>query len=83
MKAIYSNSIMVSHTADVFVIKFSFEAPDGNKDSVYINLSPSGAKALKDMLSKEIDVYVKEHGDIKDEWELSSIPKCKQHLAVR
>jgi hypothetical protein len=88
MKSIYCNSIMVSHSSEFFLLTFSFETPDGHRDSVYITISPSGAKTLIEMVAREIDLYSAEHGKIEDTWEVEKTPKSKllastPHLNVR
>lgn len=70
MKTLYCNSFETSHTKEVFLLTFRFAAPDGKEETVYIALSPPGTATLRELLGKEIESYVQEHGNIVVEnWE--------------
>ena len=69
-KVLYCNSFETTSTKEVFLLLFRFVAPDGNEETVYIAISPSGVATLHEILEKEIESYVKKFGDIQVEnWE--------------
>jgi hypothetical protein len=63
-KILYCNSFEVSRSREAFVLIFRFESPDGYKETYYVTLSPSGVDALQELLTKEIEAYTKEYGNI-------------------
>jgi hypothetical protein len=63
-KTLYCNSFEVSRSKEAFILIFRFESPDGYSETVYIILNPSGVAILKEMLTKEIEAYIKEHGEL-------------------
>ena len=68
MKVIFANSIEISSSKEVFLLTFNFIAPDGNKTSVHVVLTPSGAVTLNTILGKELEDYIKKHGCSGKEW---------------
>jgi hypothetical protein len=64
MKTLFCNGFETSHTKEVFLLTFRFVAPDGKEETVYIVVSPAGTATLHELLGKEIESYVREHGEI-------------------
>jgi hypothetical protein len=76
-KVLFCNSFEVSYTKESFLLIFHFEAPDGFKETVYVALSPSGAATLNELLSKNLEAYVKQHGDIPlGNWQVEKPKNC-------
>ena len=59
-KVLYCNAVEASHNREAFCLVFRFQAPDGHQESVYISISPAGAKITVDLINKEIADYEKE-----------------------
>jgi hypothetical protein len=64
MKILYCNSFETTHKREVFLLTFRFTAPDGKEEAFYVAISPSGAAVLHEILGKEIESYIREHGNI-------------------
>lgn len=64
MKTLYCNSFEVSHSKEAFCLILKFESPDGYTETVYVTLSPAGAKTLVQLVEKEMEDYEKEHGEV-------------------
>jgi hypothetical protein len=65
LKTLYCNSFEVSHSKEAFCLILKFESPDGHVEVVYATMSPSGAKSLLNIISKQMSHYEKEHGKVK------------------
>jgi hypothetical protein len=76
MKVIFANSIEISSSKEVFLITFNFIAPDGDKSSVHVVLTPSGAMTVHSLLGKELEDYIKKHGATK-EWTIEEPEEVK------
>jgi len=63
-KSLFCNSFEIGHTKEAVILILRFESPDGYKESVYVIISPAGATVLNEHLGKEVEDYVKEHGQI-------------------
>jgi hypothetical protein len=65
MKVLFCNSVEISSSKEVFLLTFHFIAPDGDKASVHVVLTPSGAMTVHSLLGKELEDYIKKHGATK------------------
>jgi hypothetical protein len=75
-KTLYCNSFEVSRSREAFVLTFRFESPDGYKETYYVTLSPSGVVALQELLTKEVEAYTKDYGNIPaGNWHIESEKK--------
>jgi len=73
-KILFSNSLEVGHNKEVFCLVFKFQSPNGTiVESIYITVSPSGAKTLIELLTAEITQYQKEHGPV-EAWKSKNNP---------
>ena len=63
-KTLFCNSLEVGHTKEAFILILRFESPDGYREAVYVSISPAGATVLNEHLGKELEEYVKKHGQI-------------------
>jgi hypothetical protein len=77
MKVLFCNSVEISSSKEVFLLTFHFIAPDGDKASVHVVLTPSGAKTIYSLLGKEIEAHTKKFGSVK-EWEIEEEVKVKE-----
>ena len=68
MKVIFCNSVEISSSKEVFLLTFHFIAPNGDRSSVHVVLTPSGAKTIYSLLGKEVEAHTKKYGSVK-EWE--------------
>jgi hypothetical protein len=68
MKVLFCNGVEVSSSKEVFLLTFHFIAPDGDKASVHVVLTPSGATTVHSLLGKELEDYIKKHGCSGKEW---------------
>ena len=84
MKTLFCNEFQVSHTKEVFLLLFKFVASDGKEEAVYVTLSPSGATTLHEILEKDIEVYMKDFGNIVvGNWKTNKKPAdCNNTLYV-
>jgi hypothetical protein len=78
VKVIFCNSVEISSSKEVFLLTFNFIAPDGNKTSVHVVLTPSGAVTLNTILGKELEDYIKKHGCSGKEWTIEEEVKVKE-----
>jgi len=63
-KSLFCNSFEIGHTKEAFILILRFESPDGYKETVYVTISPAGATVFDEHLKKELEDYVKKHGQI-------------------
>jgi hypothetical protein len=77
VKVIFCNSVEISSSKEVFLLTFHFIAPDGDKASVHVVLTPSGAMTVHSLLGKELEDYIKKHGATK-EWAIEEEVKVKE-----
>jgi hypothetical protein len=68
VKVIFCNSVEISSSKEVFLPTFHFIAPNGDRSSVHVVLTPSGATTVHSLLGKEIEAHIKKYGSVK-EWE--------------
>ena len=62
----YSNSMMVSHSADEFIIDWLLNAPNGTHLLSRIIVSPAHIKRIINTLKGNLDNYEKTYGSIKE-----------------
>jgi hypothetical protein len=79
VKVIFANSIEISSSKEVFLLTFNFIAPDGDRSSVHVVLTPSGAKTIYSLLGKEIEAHTKKFGkEWVKEWEIEEPEEVKE-----
>jgi hypothetical protein len=66
-EGIYSNFVLISHSAAEFIIDFARILPGQPKAKVFsrIVMTPPSAKALLETLKKNMDLYEEKHGAVK------------------
>ena len=66
-EGIYSNLMFVTYSPSEFVLDFARALPGGRKGKVYarVVMTPQHAKALAELLSRNVDVFEQNHGTIK------------------
>ena len=66
-EGIYSNLMFITYSPSEFVLDFARALPGGRKGKVYarVVMTPQHAKALSELLSKNVDVFEEKHGTIK------------------
>ena len=62
----YSNSMMVSHSADEFIIDWLLNSPNGTHLLSRIIVSPAHVRRIINALKENLDNYEKRFGNIKD-----------------
>lgn len=63
------NALQVTHSKESFSLVFTYEAPDRRTKSVYVSISPSGAKTLMDLVAAEVSAFEKEQHVVVKAWE--------------
>jgi len=64
-ETLFCNSFEIGHNKEAFCLIFKFQNPNGEiVKTVYITISPSGAKTLIEQLTAEMKDYEKEHGSV-------------------
>jgi hypothetical protein len=63
----YSNLMFITHSPSEFILDFARLLPGARKGKVYarIIMTPQHAKALSELLSRNIDTFEEKHGTIK------------------
>jgi hypothetical protein len=63
----YSNLMFVTHSPCEFVLDFARALPGGRKGKVYarVVMTPQHAKALSDLLARNIEMFEEKHGSIR------------------
>lgn len=63
----YSNLIFITHSQSEFVFDFARVLPGGRKGKVYsrVVMTPQHAKALRELLDRNVGMYEEAHGSIK------------------
>lgn len=63
----YSNLIFITHSQSEFVFDFARVLPGGRKGKVYsrVVMTPQHAKALRELLDRNVEMYEEAHGSIK------------------
>ena len=63
----YSNLILITHSASEFVLDFARVLPGGRKGKIYsrIVMTPQHAKALRELLDRNVSMYEDAHGAIR------------------
>ena len=63
----YSNLMFITHSPSEFILDFARLLPGSRKGKVYsrIIMTPQHAKALSELLRRNIDTYEEKHGPIK------------------
>ena len=61
----YSNSMMVSHSAEEFILDWLLNAPNGTHLLSRIIVSPAHVKRIINALKENLDNYEKQFGSIK------------------
>jgi hypothetical protein len=63
----YSNLMFVTHSFSEFVLDFARALPGGRKGKVYarVVMTPQHAKALSELLARNVEAFEKQHGAIK------------------
>jgi len=73
-KTLFCNGFEVGHSKEAFCLIFKYMSPDGTiVESVYIAISPAGAKTLIEQLVAEMKDYEKEHGQV-ETWNKAGKP---------
>jgi hypothetical protein len=62
----YSNSMMVSHSADEFILDWLLNAPNGTHLLSRIIVSPAHVKRIINALKENLDNYEKQFGGIRE-----------------
>ena len=62
----YSNSLMVSHSADEFILDWLLNSPNGAHLLSRIIVSPTHVKRIINVLKENLDNYEKHFGSIKE-----------------
>jgi hypothetical protein len=62
----YSNSMMVSHSADEFILDWLLNAPNGTHLLSRIIVSPAHVKRIISALKENLDNYEKRFGNIRE-----------------
>ena len=62
----YSNSMMVSHSADEFVLDWLLTSPNGAHLVSRIIVSPAHIKRIINALKENLDNYEKRFGDVRE-----------------
>jgi hypothetical protein len=77
-KVLFCNSFEVSYAKETYLLIFHFEAPDGFKETVYVALSPNGATMLNELLTKNLEEYMKQYGNIPSgNWQVEKPKNCE------
>ncbi len=65
-EGIYSNLVLISHSASEFILDFARMLPGIPKAKVYsrIIMTPQNAKSLLGVLQRNLETYEKKHGKI-------------------
>ena len=65
-EGIYSNLVLISHSASEFILDFARMLPGIPKAKVYarIVMTPQNAKSLRDVLQRNLQAYEEKHGKI-------------------
>lgn len=63
-----ANAVEVSHNKEAFCLVFRFQSPDRYQETVYISISPAGAKTTVDLMIKELQDFEKETGQAVTAW---------------
>jgi hypothetical protein len=63
----YSNLMFITHSPSEFILDFARVLPGARKGKVYsrIIMTPQHAKALSELLNRNIDTFEEKHGSIK------------------
>jgi hypothetical protein len=63
----YSNLMFITHSPSEFILDFARVLPGARKGKVYsrIIMTPQHAKALSELLNRNIDTFEEKHGAIK------------------
>lgn len=63
----YSNLIFITHSQSEFVLDFARVLPGGRKGKVYsrVVMTPQHAKALRELLDRNVAMYEDTHGSIR------------------
>jgi len=73
-KSLYCNGFEVGHSKEAFCLILKYMSPDGTVvESVYVAISPAGAKTLNEQLAAEMKDYEKEHGQV-EPWKVPGNP---------
>lgn len=81
-KVLYCNAVEVSHNQEAFCLVFRFQSPDRRyQETVYISISPAGAKTTVALIDREIHDYEKETGLTVHAWEMAPNNQTKNHLS--
>jgi hypothetical protein len=66
-EGLYSNLMFITHSASEFVLDFARALPGNRKGKVYsrIVMTPQHAKALSDLLARNVGMFEEVHGTIK------------------
>jgi hypothetical protein len=65
-EGIYSNLVLISHSASEFILDFARMLPGVPKAKVYarVIMTPQNAKSLMGVLQRNLENYEKKHGKI-------------------
>jgi hypothetical protein len=65
-EGIYSNLVLISHSASEFILDFARMLPGVPKAKVYsrIIMTPQNAKSLREVLQRNLQAYEEKHGKI-------------------
>lgn len=63
----YSNLIFITHSQSEFVLDFARVLPGGRKGKIYsrVVMTPQHAKALRELLDRNVEMYEEAHGSIR------------------
>jgi hypothetical protein len=63
----YSNLMFITHSQSEFVLDFARVLPGGRKGKVYarIVMTPQHAKAFRDLLGRNLEMFEEKHGAIR------------------
>ncbi len=66
-EGIYSNLVLIAHSASEFILDFARLLPAAPKAKVFsrIVMTPSNAKALLNLLDRNLKSYEEKHGKVK------------------
>jgi hypothetical protein len=82
-KVLYCNAVEVSHNREAFCLVFRFQSPDRHQETVYISISPAGARTTVNLINREVADYERETRQTVTPWPVEpNLDQAKNHLSI-